>query len=255
MLTPKQNFVAAIGAQLSVLPRNHRLSPSDLLTPLAPLTDSYPLVITLAAIFSNASLALTPVSGPRVPYHSAFQGASPSIVIAGTQTMAAYCRERERALTTSKLDSINHWWKARSLKAGIMPKAPAAALTSQPRLIYTYFNASPSTVPLNHAHLFNLRLFTNSRIIYAFTDPHVAGAVSQTNMLDYRTPDSEDRRPSHCGPPLSCLEISFRDSEGFRNEGGKAEGQLVLSGPAVVGETAVADQLMAMTDENTLIST
>ena len=242
--------MAAIGAQVSVLQRSHRIGPSDLLTSLAPLTDTYPLTVTLAALFSNASLALTPVCGPKVPYSSAFQGASPTIVIAGSRTLSEYYMEKIRVLLTQKV-GFRHWWKSRSLEAGVMPKASPTA--NSPRLIYTYDNASPSTTPLSPSELLNLRIFTGARIIYAFTDSHVAGAVSQTHMLDYRNLESTQGQHSHFGPPLSCLEIKFKDSEGHKNGDNIAVGQLVISGPAVVGEEAVADQIMAMTEENTLI--
>ena len=45
----------------------------------------------------------------------------------------------------------------------------------------------------------------------------------------------------------------MKDLEAHRNEGGKAEGQLIVTGPAVVGGEVVTDQVMAMTEENTLI--
>ena len=72
-------------------------------------------------------------------------------------------------------------------------------------------------------------------------------------MLDYRNLESTQGQHSHFGPPLSCLEIKFKDSEGHMNDDDTAVGQVVLNGPAVVGGEAVADQIMAMTEENTLI--
>ncbi len=205
----------------------------------------YPLTITLAALFSNASLALTPVSGPKVLYDAAFQGVTPTIVIAGTQTLSTYCKNRERKELTNHI-AIGHWWKSRSLKAGVMPKSSA---TAKPRLIYTYDSPTASTVPLSPTDLFNLRLFTGARIVYAFTDSRVAGAVSQTNILDYAKRIGDH---GHFGPPLSCVEMKLKDTENRKSEGAKALGQLVVSGPAVVGGEVVSDQVMAMTDENTL---
>ncbi|KAK4696456.1 hypothetical protein P7C71_g1472, partial [Lecanoromycetidae sp. Uapishka_2] len=241
----QKNIVAAIGAQIAALPRNHRLAPTDLLMPLASLTDMYPLTVTLAALFSNSSLALTPVSGPNVQYGAAFQGVSPTIVIAGTQTMSNYCRDKERNELTNHI-AIGHWWKSRSLAAGVMPKASA---TGSPRLVYTYDSSTASTVPLNPTELFNLRLFTGARIVYAFTDSRVAGAVSQTNALDYAKRNGES---GHFGPPLSCVELKLKDTGDRKSEGAKALGQLVVSGPAVVGGEVVCGQIMMMTDENTL---
>jgi len=210
----------------------------------------YPLTVTLAALFSNASLALTPVNGPNVPYSAAFAGMSPTIVIAGSQTMSTYCKDRERVLLTNQL-AIGHWWKSQSLKAGVMPKSSTS--THNPRLIYTYDSTAASTVPLPPHELFNLRIFTGARLIYAFTDSHVAGAVSQTNMLDYRNLEKTQDGNSHFGPPLSCVEIKLKDNEDRKAGDSRPMGQLVVSGPAVVGGQVVADQVMALTDENTLI--
>lgn len=205
----------------------------------------YPLTVTLAALFSNASLALTPVSGPKVQYSAGFQGASPTIVIAGTQTMSTYCKDKERKDLTNHI-ALGHWWKSRSLEAGVMPRASTA---SSPRLIYTYDSSTASTVPLTPTELFNLRLFTGARIVHAFTDPRVAGAVSQTNALDYGKRNGDN---GHFGPPLSCIEMRMKDTGNRKSEGAKALGQLIISGPAVVGGEVLCDQVMGMTDENTL---
>jgi len=73
-------------------------------------------------------------------------------------------------------------------------------------------------------------------------------------MLDYRNLSATQGPHSHFGPPLSCVELKFKDSEDLKNDGERAVGRLLVTGPAVIGGHAVADQIMAMTDENTLIS-
>lgn len=210
----------------------------------------YPLTVTLAALFSNVSLALTPVSGPSVPYSSAFQGASPSVVISGTQTLSNLCKNHER-VQSQKL-GIGHWWKSRSLEAGVLPKLSG---TNNPRLVYTYEKPNASTVPLSPSDFFELKLITGARLIYAFTDPRVAGAVSQTNIFDYSKRGHSEDGKSHFGPPLSSVEIKTKDTGDSHNQGAISTGQLVISGPAVVGGQVVADQIMCMTDENTLAYT
>jgi len=205
----------------------------------------YPLTVTLAALFSNASLALTPVNGPKVLYSAAFQSLTPTIIIAGTQTLSSFCKEKERLELTNHI-AIGNWWRSRSLEAGIMPKASPKG---NPRLIYTYDSSTASTVPLNPTKLFNLSLFTGARIVYAFTDSRVAGAVSQTNILDYAKRNEEH---GHFGPPLSCVEMKLKDAGNRKSEGAKAQGQLVVSGPAVIGGEVVCDQVMMMTEQNTV---
>ena len=204
----------------------------------------YPLTVTLAALFSNASLALTSVSGPKAPYSAAFQGASPTIVIANTETLSSFCRDKERTMSSSALGQFNQWRRAKTLKAGTMPKA--SNLTHTPRLIYTHDKAGASTVKLDADELFKLKIYSGARIIYAFTDAQVAGAISQTNMLDYQLPNAE------FGPPLSSVEIKLRDAADGKNSDDKPLGELVVSGPAVIGGEKVVNVIMTMTDRNTL---
>ena len=207
----------------------------------------YPLTVTLAALYSNASLALTPVSGSNVPYTAAFQGVSPTIVIAGTPTISNHYKSEQRV--KSQQLGLSHWWKSRSLDAGVMPKASG---TGNLRLIYTYDKSNSGSVPLSPSELYALRLFTGARFVYAFTDPRVAGAVAQTNVLDYAKRETGESTHSHFGPPLSCVEVKMKDTDESKSEGNRSVGQLVISGPAVVGGEVVADQVMCITDENTL---
>ena len=126
-----------------------------------------------------------------------------------------------------------------------MPKA--SGLTHTPRLIYTYDKAGVSTATLNPEELFKLKVYSGARIIYAFTDAQVAGAISQTNMLDYQDKSAE------FGPPLSSVEIKLRDAgDGCKNSDDKPLGKLVVSGPAVLGGQKDVYQTMTMTDRNTL---
>jgi hypothetical protein len=57
--------------------------------------------------------------------------------------------------------------------------------------------------------LSDLRLFFGARVGYALTAARIAGAICQTNILDYR----EKPGSSHFGAPLSCLEIHLAGEE------------------------------------------
>lgn len=46
--------------------------------------------------------------------------------------------------------------------------------------------------------------------------------------------------------------MRMKDTGNRKSEGAKALGQLIISGPAVVGGEVLCDQVMGMTDENTL---
>lgn len=147
-------------------------------------------------------------------------------------------------MSASALGQFNQWRKANSLNAGAMPKP--SGLTHTPRLIYTYDKAGASTVKLDPSELFKLKVYSGARTIYAFTDSQVAGAISQTNMLDYQNQIAD------FGPPLSSVEIKLRDAEDGKNSDDKPLGELVVSGPAVKGGEKVVNQIMTMTDRNTL---
>ena len=147
-------------------------------------------------------------------------------------------------MSANLLGQLNQWWNAKALKSGTMPKP--SSLTNTPRLIYTYDKAGASTVKLDPEELFKLKVCSGARNVYAFTDSQVAGAISQTNMLDYQNTSAD------FGPPLSSVEIKLRDAEDGKNSDDKPLGELVVSGPAVVGGEKVVNQIMTMTDRNTL---
>ncbi len=132
----------------------------------------------------------------------------------------------------------------KKLRAGVMPKP--SGLTSTPRLIYTYDKAGASTVKLDPAELFKLKVYSGARTVYAFTDSQVAGAICQTNMLDYQSTSAD------FGPPLGSVEIKLRDAVDGKNSDEKALGELVVTGPAVVGGEKIVNHIMTMTDRNTL---
>ena len=125
-----------------------------------------------------------------------------------------------------------------------MPKT--SGLTDIPRLIYTYDKAGSSTLKLDPQELFKLKVYSGARTVYAFTDSQVAGAICQTNMLDYQHTIAD------FGPPLSSVEIKLKDAAGGKNSDDKALGELVVIGPAVVGGEKVVNQIMTMTNRHTL---
>ncbi|KAL8840765.1 MAG: hypothetical protein Q9176_003611 [Flavoplaca citrina] len=240
------NIVAAIAAQISVLPRPHRLNSSDLLLSLAPLSSSYPLTITLAALYSNASLALNSVSGEKVPYDAAFRSVKPTIVIAAPPTIKEVCN-KSREQPRSIMQKYAMWQHTKSLAEGIMPKMSSEP--SKPRLIYTFESSANRDDPLTSSNLGDLRLLTGARTVYAFTDARVAGAISQTSIYDYRSNYGEQ---AALGGPLSSVEFKLVDEDGHKNSDEKALGKLVVIGPAVVGGETKVDRFMTMTDFNTL---
>ncbi|KAL8945794.1 MAG: hypothetical protein Q9222_007712 [Ikaeria aurantiellina] len=243
----QQNLAAAVAAQVSALPRPHRLNPADLLLSLAPLSSTYPLTVLLAALYSNASIALTSVSSDNAPYDAAFRSVKPTIVIASPTTIKQACNTF-RELPKGMMQKYALYKQASSLAQGIMPKVSGEP--QKPRLIYTFESSSSAATPLTLAELGDLRLLTGARTVYAFTDAKVAGAVSQTSVYDYRRdPDAEQ---AAFGAPVASVEYKLVDENGHKNTDEKALGKLVVTGPAVVGGETVVDRFMTMTESNTL---
>ncbi|KAL9098463.1 MAG: hypothetical protein Q9163_005878 [Psora crenata] len=251
----QDNLIAAVSAQLAVIPRSyastatHQLTSADTLLSLASLTDIYPLTVTLAALYSNASLAFNSVSGPQATYASAFQGIKPNILITNPQTLARLCDANQKTIS-GIFSKYIHGRKLETLKNGSMPKSSTAL--GDVRLIYTYEQADVNTESLTAAQLSDIRLFTGARVIYALTDANVAGAVCQTSMLDYQNSGLTLDRPSHFGPPLSCVEIKLAATTDQEINDDKPVGKPVVTGPAVVGGETTIDQIMTITDNNTL---
>lgn len=223
------------------------MNPSDLILSLAPLGSMFPLTVTLAALYSNASLAVTSVSGDTAPYEAAFRSVKPTIVIASPATVKQACKTFQD-LPRSVMQKYALWRQSSLLAEGIMPKITGDS--PRPRLIYT-FEDSGSGTPLTLAELGDLRLLTGARIVYAFTNPNVAGAIAQTSIYDYRRKEGVEE--AAFGGPVSSVEIKLIDADGHKNSDDRAIGKLVVSGPAVAGGEMIVDRFMTMTDSHTLV--
>ncbi|KAH9904679.1 hypothetical protein F4778DRAFT_730336 [Xylariomycetidae sp. FL2044] len=260
------NLVSAISAQLTAIPTRERFSPADLFLPAAPLSSSYPLVLTLAALFSNSSVAFNSVAGPAADLDLATAGIAPTVVVATPQTLKKTHAET-RSKVLSALARLSHWVQTRSLvQNGAMPVASFLAsyndslhpkLGTAPgklRLLYA-FDAAPSEPAsrLSERELSDLRVFTGARVILALTTPRCAGAVAQTQFHDYRAGgDGDGTAASHFGPPLSSTEILLRDSGSHRISDVNYTGEIVVRGPAVVGGEAATAVLGTVRVDGTL---
>lgn len=236
-----------MAAQISVLPKSHRLGPSDLLLTLEPLTNIWALTLTLVALFSNSSIALTSAATLNPKYDVIGESLSPTVVVASALTMSQANKDL-LAKQKGLFQKIKFWRHANSLTSGVMPKS--ARKGAVPRLIYISSNADSETQSLDSAELFNLRAVTGSHLIYALTNSKVAGAIAQTNIFDYADRNSGSNKQSHFGPPLSSVELKFKEID--RKFEGEPVGWLVVGGPAVVTEETTLRQTMTVTNSNTL---
>ncbi|KAH0343861.1 acetyl-CoA synthetase-like protein, partial [Aureobasidium melanogenum] len=239
----QKNMVAAIAALISALPQRQRLGPSDLVLPADSFSHSYVLSLTMAALFSHSSLIINSVAGTGVDLSLAIRG-SPTIVIASSESLANV-HQTYMSGASSGLHKMVHSSHGRALAAGRMPGEDLLYRMVAPkgntlgtsagklRLIFASERAGTGAATLSSAALRDLRIITRSRICYALTAPSVAGAVAQTNIYDYR----HDDRPghSHFGAPLSSVEIKLVDKDDNKVDGTTPSGEIVVSGPAVVG--------------------
>ena len=219
------NLTAGIAGQLTSIPSVQRIKHTDLFLPVDSLSEIYPLVVTLAALFSNASLALNSVAGRTPNLRLATQGIAPTVIVAGPDTLIQTHSETQKLLEGSKLYEIVHWFQTRSLvQHGVLPLStvfsrafdslrPKIGTTpGKLRLIFVSEQVGAPPTPLSAETLSDLRIYTGSRIIYALTASRVAGAIAQTSLYDYRV-DNASKKQSHFGPPVTSVEIFFKDTK------------------------------------------
>jgi hypothetical protein len=240
------NFVSAIAAQIFAIPTSQRMGPLDLFLPADSLANSHTLVLTLAALFSNASVAFNSVASQADDLATATGGIAPTILVATPAALLKLHTESKPALS-SFIGSKLHWLQTRSLtQKGMMPAAggllssyydrtvrPALGTTTTTttpnkkklRLIVTAERVGADTPKLSSAVLSDLRALTGARIMYALTAAKVAGAVTQTNFYDYRVFDD---KCSHFGPPLTSTEVLFRDTEQYKTSDNISQGEVSL---------------------------
>ncbi|KAK8038075.1 hypothetical protein PG994_014842 [Apiospora phragmitis] len=261
----QKNLVAAVSAQLTAVPTTQRFSPADLFLPAASLASSFPLALTLAALFYNATVAFNSVAGTSPDLALATAGVAPTVMVATPQTLLKTHAEASGKITNA-ISRTAHRVQTRTLvQNGAMPVAsflsqfndsirPEIGTTpGKLRLLYVAEGVNADTPALKESTLSDLRVFTGARVIYALTAAKVAGSVTQTQFHDYRV--SGDG-PSHFGPPVSSVEILLKDNGSHKTseDGLTIEGQIVARGPAVAGPEGIADLgvLGRIREDNTL---
>lgn len=240
------SLVAAIAALLVALPLRHRLTSADLVLPTDSFCNTYVLCYTFAAMFAHSGLAVNSVAGSDVDLAIASYAVKPTVIIASAGTLAAM-HAKESAGITGGLQRLGMAVQAQALAAGRMPTdtvlsrvllpRDSRSTPSRLRLILASERIAGGTPPLTAAALADLRIFTKARIAYALTCAGVAGAVAQSNVLDYRRDPGPGCAPF--GGPVGSVELKLLSDDEV-DVAGTAQGvvgQLVVSGPAVAGGT------------------
>ncbi|KAI1305642.1 hypothetical protein F5Y03DRAFT_355415 [Xylaria venustula] len=257
------NLVSAVSAQLVAIPTKERFSPADLFLPAAPLSSSYTLVLTLVALYSNASVAFNSVAGASPDLALATRGVAPTVIVTTPETLSE-AHSQTKGKIASALASISHWVQTRNLvQNGVMPVAsfissyndslyPRLGTTpGKLRLVYVAHLANNKSTPLlSELTISDLRIFTGARVIYALSAAPCAGAVAQTQFHDYRV--SGDGKGSHFGPPVSSTEILLRDSGSHKITDENYTGEIVVRGPSIVGGEAALGLVATIRDDNTI---
>lgn len=250
-----ENLVSGIAGLMYSLPRNQRFGPKDLVLSIDSLSRSYPLCQIMAALYSNASVALNSVAGEGVDFALATVGVSPTVIISSSSTMTNY-HDKFMAPHSGLLPALARWVHARTLDAGRMPShgiwsqiasiGPTAELSlDNLRLLCISHRADANREAcLTYDQLTDLRIFTGARAVYALTGPGVAGAITQTNVFDYR----RSKGQSHFGAPLSSVEIVLTDV----SEANDLEGQITVSGPSVISGKTTIPVRARINDDSTL---
>lgn len=205
-------------------------------------------MVTLAALYSNASLALNSLGGTDADYDSAFITVLPTIIIASAASMLQFQKEKT-AGSIGIMSKVKYALRARALSAGRLNQART---TLGPRLIYISTCTGSESVHLTFKQLNDVRLLTGSRTVYALTAAEVAGAIAQTSTFDYRITDYPNE-PSHFGAPLSSVELKLVDTATSKiSDERDPSGHIVVSGPAVLGRESNLGIMGRIRDDNTL---
>jgi len=217
-----------------------RFSPSDLVLPADSFSNSYVLCQTLAALVSHSSLAINSVAGPGVDLALATRSISPTVVIASPETLLTLHRSEIARLTG--LQKFAHSTQISALAAGRMPSSTFASrlfgarnsvdASGKLRLVVVSTRANTDAPALSGIMLSDLRVFLGARICYALAAANVAGAVAQTNIYDYRA------GRDHFGVPVSSVEVKLANKDDGQLAGSMPSGEVVVSGPSVVGGQA-----------------
>ena len=205
----------------------------------------------MAALFSHATVIINSVAGPGVDLTLATRLIAPTIAVISPET-AAKLHSSTTATVTGTLSGLAHSLETRILTAGRLPtdtlltrinapkRATVGTSPGKLRLLFVSERAGLNTPPLSSEDLSDLRIYTKARVIYALTAAKVAGAVTQTNMYDYRRGLTPSNKHSHFGVPLSCLEIKLKDNGPHKTTDEQNAGQVVVTGASVAGgETAL----------------
>ncbi|KAG6240936.1 hypothetical protein E4U24_006306 [Claviceps purpurea] len=255
------NLASAVSSQLVAIPSRERLTQTDLFLPADPLSNIHTLILTLAALFSDASVALNSVAGQSADLALATQGVSPTVVVTSPAALLRSHEESIRKLS-SGLAKLSHTLSTKALtQRGVHAASNALSgfaagarlrvgtTPGKLRLVYTAERIGAHTPLLSCQVLSDLRVLSGARIIYALSAARVAGSVTQTAVFDYRVSADVE---THFGAPTTSVEIYLKDLGSHKTTDDVVEGEIIVRGPCVSGGEARLGVSGRLNDDNTL---
>lgn len=223
------NLVAGVSGQLAGLPAKERLDASDLFLAADSLAHSHTLTLTLAALFSHASVALNSVAEQALDLELATVGIAPTVVTASPGTLLATRARCMENVGRAPLARLGHTLATRTLSLegvfspGNLLSAARPVLGTTPgklRLLYVAERAGDRENHLDTGAVSDLRVITGARVVHALSAARVAGAVCQTALYDYRVGHD------HFGAPLPSVEVFLVDKGVHTTTDDKVEGEV-----------------------------
>ncbi|KAK9465874.1 hypothetical protein V1512DRAFT_240756 [Lipomyces arxii] len=227
-----KNLVAAIAAQLRIIPHGHTWKTTDVVVPVEPLQGLYSRVLLFSALATGATVVLCGTTGHGFDI-DAVKAVNPSILIISPKTLreiTAYTPNLLVNLRIKRAEGI--------LAFGTLP-APIIRGFSNLRILYTHEDQPPTLESLSctskdksadsftSEDLSLARALLGTHIIYALTHACTAGSLCQTHLLDYR-----NLGPIRVfGSVLPSLEAVVKDVEQLQAK--DRRGSLFVRGPSV----------------------
>ncbi|RMD42005.1 hypothetical protein DV735_g3084, partial [Chaetothyriales sp. CBS 134920] len=241
------NLVAGISGLNATATRSLKIVPTDILLPTTSLTDPYTLSWVLAAILASASLALNSVAGDKVDVRASTASISPTILVTSPSTTKDFL---SKAVASGLGPGrFGRFVQNNQLIAGILPAKRSVATLGSLSKVRLVLIGQPGwqKTRLTSEELHELRLTLTARVGYALTAPRIAGAVTQTNLQDYRNKGDV----VSVGPPVGSVEIHLVGDEASVGNS-SPKGKVAVAGPAVVGGKVELNVLGQIADDYTV---
>lgn len=217
------NIVAAVAAQIKILPRSKVWTEKDTILCLTSQLTSAHLIQQLGAFVVGASVVFPSTSYASSSPNDIVGYVKPTIILTDDYTT------KSLALYTENLTVVGNIrirLGLNSLSHGNLPKAIIPEFKSV-RLIYSDGTWDSHDLSTSDSNL--VRVLAGAALVHSLSAPAECGPICQTGFYDYRAED--DSRYQNFGPVLPCLEGLIKDYGLLKAE--KREGELWVRGPAV----------------------